>query len=166
MKMMLFGETNQLTAWVTHVEKSTKNNKIPNEQPAFGCQPAFGSHSQSLYINTQHSSLFHETIKTWIFGNIWFVNVLFHIGTVGHTFTNSGDLNNNRLDAKWSGIWQGAASLTVTAKSSWRRHFFSMTSGVIVINRYLWYHSSPLSTFVLICRHHHFFILLAFKMSF
>ena len=29
-------------------QKTTKNNKIPNEQPAFRCLPAFGIHSQSL----------------------------------------------------------------------------------------------------------------------
>ena len=39
---------NASCTWDTHVQKRTKNNKIPNEQPAFGCQPALGSHSQSL----------------------------------------------------------------------------------------------------------------------
>ena len=37
--------------------------KIPNEQPAFGCQPAFGSHSQSL-TNKLFSSFFFVRL-TW-----------------------------------------------------------------------------------------------------
>ena len=37
--------------------------KIPNEQPAFGCQPAFGSHSQSL-TNELFSSFFLMRL-TW-----------------------------------------------------------------------------------------------------
>ena len=37
---------------------SENDNKIPNEQPAFGCQPAFGSHSQSLTNNIFSSFFF------------------------------------------------------------------------------------------------------------
>ena len=40
-----------------------KMKKIPNEQPAFGCQPAFGSHSQ-LLTNKLFSSFFFTSL-TW-----------------------------------------------------------------------------------------------------
>ena len=46
-----------------HVWKWSKNNKIPNEQPAFRCQPAFGSHSQSL--TNKLFSLFFFMRPTW-----------------------------------------------------------------------------------------------------
>ena len=42
---------------------SLKNYKNPNERPAFGCQPAFGSHSQSL-TNKLFSSIFFMRL-TW-----------------------------------------------------------------------------------------------------
>ena len=55
----------QKTFCVMHMrrpcKKRTKNNKIPNEQPAFGCQPAFGSHSQSL-TNKLFSSFFFMSL--------------------------------------------------------------------------------------------------------
>ena len=48
----------------THVEKWRKKfNKIPNEQPAFRCQPAFRSYSQSL-TNKLFSSFFFMSL-TW-----------------------------------------------------------------------------------------------------
>ena len=60
-----------------------KNNKIPNEQPAFGCQQAFGSHSHSL-TNKLFSSFFFTSL-TWAFrmhdenGTFsWFSNVFHH----------------------------------------------------------------------------------------
>ena len=49
-------------AWEVHVEKRTKNNKFPNEQPAFGCQPAIESHSQSL-TNKLFSSVFFVFLR-------------------------------------------------------------------------------------------------------
>ena len=46
-------------------------------------------------------------------------------------------LMNARIKTSWKQLiyclGQGAASLTVTAKSSWHHHFFSLTSSVIVI---------------------------------
>ena len=45
-----------------HVEKRTKHNKIPNEQPGFGCQPAFRSHSQ-LLTNKLFSLFFIESLS-------------------------------------------------------------------------------------------------------
>ena len=42
--------------------KKYKNNKIPNEQPAFRCQPAFGSHSQ-LLTNKLFSSFFFISLS-------------------------------------------------------------------------------------------------------
>ena len=42
--------------------KSTENNKIKNEQPPFKCQPAFGSHSQSL-TNQFFSSFFFVSLS-------------------------------------------------------------------------------------------------------
>ena len=60
----------------------TKKNKILNEQPGFGCQPAFKSHSQSL-TNKLFSSIFFM-ILTWTLHThdgkgtfSWFLNV-FH----------------------------------------------------------------------------------------
>ena len=43
-------------------KKITKNFKIPNEQPAFRCQPDFGSHSQSL-TNKLFSSFFFASLS-------------------------------------------------------------------------------------------------------
>ena len=45
------------------IMKNNQKHKIPNEQPAFGCQPAFRSHSQSL-TNKLFSSFFLMSI-TW-----------------------------------------------------------------------------------------------------
>ena len=42
--------------------KKLKFNKIPNEQPAFRCQPAFWSHSQSL-TNKLFSSFFFVSLS-------------------------------------------------------------------------------------------------------
>ena len=42
--------------------KKEQKNKIPNEQPAFECQPAFGSHSQSL-TNKLFSSFFFMSLS-------------------------------------------------------------------------------------------------------
>ena len=56
-----------------------KNNKILNEQPAFGCQPAFGSHSQSLTNKLFSSCVLHEPLMHMMkkilfssFSNIFF----------------------------------------------------------------------------------------------
>ena len=46
-----------------HVRPMKKNDKNPNEQPDFGCQPAFGSHSQSL--TNKLFSLFFFMRLTW-----------------------------------------------------------------------------------------------------
>ena len=45
--------------------KKYKNNKIPNEQPAFRCQPAFRSHSQSLTNKLFSSFLFVSLSYAW-----------------------------------------------------------------------------------------------------
>ena len=67
----------------THERSCRKNNKIPNEQPAFGCQPAFDSLSQLLTWLTYnfflrfsswalHEPLIHM-MKKVLFS--WFLNV-------------------------------------------------------------------------------------------
>ena len=45
--------------------KTVKNKENPQELPAFSCQPAFGSHSQSL-INKLFSSFFYMSLM-WAF---------------------------------------------------------------------------------------------------
>ena len=42
---LVFREHFVSCTWVLMYKKRTKNNKIQNEQPAFGCQPAFGWYS-------------------------------------------------------------------------------------------------------------------------
>ena len=64
-------------------KKITKNFKIPNEQPAFRCQPDFGSHSQSLTNKlfssvsscALHEPLVHMMVKV-LFSS--FLNVFDH----------------------------------------------------------------------------------------
>ena len=52
----------QKTFWVMHMRRPCrKKNKIPNEQPVFGCQPTFGSHSHSR-TNKLFSSFFFMSI--------------------------------------------------------------------------------------------------------
>ena len=79
--------------WEDHVEKQSRNNKIPNEQSAFGCQPAFASHSQSL--TNKLFSLFFFMGLTWasrphdrkgtffmIFECLWMFFIVFnHVNT-------------------------------------------------------------------------------------
>ena len=54
--------------------RKTKKNEIPKEQPAFGCQPAFGSHSESLtnklfsvFLHASHMSLSCAWWKRYFF---------------------------------------------------------------------------------------------------
>ena len=54
---------NSLSLYWAHSLQKVKNNKIPNEQPAFGCQPDFGSHSH-LLTNKLFSSIFFTSL-TW-----------------------------------------------------------------------------------------------------
>ena len=50
-------------AWRKMFSERSKNNKISNEQPAFRCQPAFGSHSQLLTNKLFSSFIFMHL--TW-----------------------------------------------------------------------------------------------------
>ena len=68
-------------AWEAHVRRM--KNKNPNEQPAFRCQPDFGSHSQSLTNKlfssvsscALHEPLVHMMVKV-LFSS--FLNVFDH----------------------------------------------------------------------------------------
>ena len=55
--------------WEAHVSKHLILPEISQEQPAFGCQPAFGSHSWTLkmliFVHI-HTSALHESLaKRW-----------------------------------------------------------------------------------------------------
>ena len=68
LRNLVFQRTFCIMHMSAHVEKRTKKNKIPNEQPAFGCQLAFGSHSQLLTTKIfLHFSLFFCMSLTWAF---------------------------------------------------------------------------------------------------
>ena len=60
-------------------------NKIPNEQPSFGCQTALGSHSQSQ-TNKLFSSFFFTSLSYawWKRYFLWFSNVFHHFRPCKH----------------------------------------------------------------------------------